>query len=458
MEEFDRWLCENYNYEKRTRGNIMSRVRRANRMLKWHDDIVYQFELEQEPEYECLSSSVRSQIKKAVALYTEFRCEKLKENNKKVNKILSLFSNIGVGEALLEDIGFDVVVANELEERRANLYREIYPKTNMIQGDINDKSVFDEITEAAINNNVDIIMATPPCQGMSTAGTLNVNDERNYLFLPVLELIKKVKPNYVVFENVPLFLVTQVEYEGELKVIPEVIKQAVGDQYDIRQYVINTEDYSVPQSRERAIVLLTRKGKNLKPWTLPEKDEKIITMRDAIGHLPKLDPLLSDVSESEQDIIFPNFKERESKALSISKWHIPPRHIKRQVLAMTHTPTGKTAFENTEYYPKKENGDRVKGFNNTYKRQNWDTPAYTITMDNRKISSQNNVHPGRKEIQNNEEVYSDARALTLYEIMLLMTLPEEWPIPENASEAFVRRIIGEGIPSLFVKKLFMNIK
>ena len=80
-------------------------------------------------------------------------------------------------------------------------------------------------------------------------------------------------------------------------------------------------------------------------------------------------------------------------------------------------------------------------------------------MDNRKISSQNNVHPGRVEYINDkgEVIYSDARALTLYEIMRVTSLPDEWNIPNNASEQFLRRIIGEGIPPMFVKKVFQNL-
>ena len=120
---------------------------------------------------------------------------------------------------------------------------------------------------------------------------------------------------------------------------------------------------------------------------------------------------------------------------------------------MQHTPTGQTAFDNEIYFPKKSNGTPVKGYRNTYKRQHWDKPAYTITMDNRKISSQNNVHPGRL-LDKKLNIYSDARVLTLYEIMLVMSLPGDWPIPEGTSEAFLRRIIGEGIPPLFIKKLF----
>ena len=147
-------------------------------------------------------------------------------------------------------------------------------------------------------------------------------------------------------------------------------------------------------------------------------------------------------------------------ALNISEWNKPPIHVKRQIITMMYTPTGLSAFDNEMYKPKKMNGDLIKGFKNTYKRQNWNKPAYTITMDNRKISSQNNVHPGRKiGIDNRgQKIYSDPRALTLYEILIIMSIPSDWTIPTNTSEAFIRRIIGEGIPPLFVKKLFQVLK
>ena len=163
--------------------------------------------------------------------------------------------------------------------------------------------------------------------------------------------------------------------------------------------------------------------------------------------------------KKEMKEMFPEYEEKKERALEISRWNIPPHHIKRQVVSMMHTPTGKTAFDNEKYFPVKENGTPVKGYRNTYKRQNWDTPAYTVTMDNRKISSQNNVHPGRYlgKDKNGDDVYSDARTLTLYELMLVMSLPSDWPVPEKTSEAFLRRIIGEGIPPLFVKKVFEKL-
>jgi DNA (cytosine-5)-methyltransferase 1 len=464
LDRYRVWLTTNKNYSKATISNTVSRMKRADKILPWFNDIVYQFRLEQEPAYQELSCSVRSQIKKAVKLYFEFIEQdsvmpSATDKWKNKMKVLSLFSNIGVAEAYFIDMNIEVPVANELIERRAKLYSKIYPDTHMICGDITHKNVFDEIVKESIKTGVNIIMATPPCQGMSTAGPQEDDDERNKLIIPVIEAVKEIKPKYVFLENVPMFLNTSIEVNGEQVLIPNLLKKELEAEYKISQYIIDTKDYSVPQTRERAIFLMTHRTENLKEWKLPDKDSKIVTMQDAIGNLPKLDPYIKDVSEEELLEIFPDFYERQEIAANISKWHIPPHHIKRQVVAMQHTPTGCTAFDNEVFYPIKANGEAVKGFRNTYKRQNWNTAAYTVTMDNRKISSQNNVHPGRLEYvdDNGEEIYSDARALTLYELMIVMSLPESWPIPENTTEAFLRRIIGEGIPPLFVKKVFDNI-
>ena len=56
-------------------------------------------------------------------------------------KGLSLFSNVGVAEAYLKEIGVDILIANEIDELRAKFYQEIYKDTHVICGDITDGSV-----------------------------------------------------------------------------------------------------------------------------------------------------------------------------------------------------------------------------------------------------------------------------------------------------------------------------
>lgn len=371
-------------------------------------------------------------------------------------KGISLFANIGVAEAHLKGIGINVCIANELIKSRAKLYSEIYPKTEVIEGDFTDLDVFNKIKSKSFKEEIDFIMATPPCQGMSTAGRQDKNDKRNDLIIPTIKFIKELNTKYVLIENVPQFLKTTVIYKNDEINILELINKELGANYTINSSIIDTKNYKVPQSRKRAIITMTRNDID-KEWTLPKKHNSIITLENTIGNIPTIDPFISDITEKELLQIFPNFYARKEKALKISKWNIPPIHVKRQVLAMMHTPTGKSAFENEFHKPKKENGDLIKGYKNTYKRQNWDTAAYAVTMDNRKISSQDNVHPGRQIKNSKGLIYSDPRALTLYELMKVMSLPDDWPIPEKTSEAFIRRVIGEGIPPLFIKQLFQQI-
>lgn len=418
---------------------------------------------EKHEQLKVLVAKKRTNINQFLIDYVDCELQKVKNDNMNIIKgvkVLSLFANIGVAEAYFDEIGIEVVLANELVERRAKLYQNIYPKTEMKIGDITDWAVQEYLIAKSHELGVNVIMATPPCQGMSTVGKQDKDDERNTLIVPVVKLIKEINPKYAFIENVSMLFQTTIKVKDcEINIL-DYIQAELGKKYRINAYKIDTKDYGVPQTRERAIILFSRNDMAYE-WILPPKDERFVTMRDAIGHLPPLDPFIKDIGHDELIKMFPQYHERAKAAHKISKWHFPPTHIKRQVEVMMHTPTGKSAFDNEpEYRPQKENGEFVKGFKNTYKRQEWDIPAYTVTMDNRKISSQNNVHPGRPigTLPNGKIIYSDSRALTVYELMLISSIPTNWPLPDNTPPAFLRSVIGEGIPPLFTKKVFEQLR
>lgn len=359
-------------------------------------------------------------------------------------KGVSLFSNVGIGEMNLKKCGIDIVVANELENDRAEFYKNIYPKCDMICGDIYKK--YDEIIKKSKEQNCKFLIATPPCQGLSIAGKRDYSDKRNQLIIPVLDAIKDLKPDYVLIENVPKLLDLKIKYNGNIDCIDKIIEKEFGKEYYInKNKIINAQDYGVPQNRKRAIILLSKNKK----WEFPKKEQKIVTVRDAIGNLPSVEAVV-DGDEN----FFEGNGLKIIKCKKVNRWHFPKEHVKRHVEVMRHTPTGHSAFENKVYYPKKIDGTRVKGYNTTYKRMDWDKPAPTITMANGSISSQCNVHPGRK---NKDGTYSDARVLTIYEIMKLFTIKDEWNIPEGTNENFIRHVIGEGIPPLLIEKIVNEI-
>lgn len=365
---------------------------------------------------------------------------------------LSLFSNVGIAEAYLKDVGIDVVLANEIDKKRAKFYQEVYPDAHMICGDITDQIIRDEIVKEAIQKNVEFIIATPPCQGMSEAGLRLEFDPRNQLIFYAVDVIKRVNPKFVLLENVPKQLTTKIEYNGEVILIPEYIKRELGGDYSFnKETLVMAKDYGVPQLRERNIFLLVKNELGY-IWEFPEK-QKEITLEEAIGALPSLDPLLREGIE-ETIKRFPDYEKKREAGLQVSKWHYPPKHSWKQVEWMMHTPTGKSAIYNDIYYPQKLDGTPVKAHHNNYRRLKWDMPCRTVTQNNGVISSLACVHPGRKYISANGEIlYSDPRVLTIYELMIVMSLPLDWNIPEWADDTFIRRVFGEGIPSKLVKEI-----
>lgn len=345
----------------------------------------------------------------------------------------SLFSSAGVAETYLEDVGINIVAANELIKERADLYQALYPKSKMIAGSILDDKVFKTFVRSTPKK-LDFLIASPPCQGMSIAGkNRNVeqmlNDERNYLVFKIIDLIKLKSPDFVLVENVPTFFKMVLPYKKQYLKVTEIFKLLFGKEYTIEASVYDASEYGVAQRRMRAILKLHRKGRK---WGQPVKTKKVITVEDKIGFLPSI----------------------ESGQKSKIKWHFARKHSEKHIEWMRHTPTGKSAFENDQHFPVKPNGEKIKSYFTTYRRIKWDEPAPTITMRNDAISSQLNVHPGRK-LKNG--TYSDARVLTPLELMLLSSLPPDWNIPDSTSELLIRKCIGECIPPLLIKNIVAQI-
>lgn len=374
-------------------------------------------------------------------------------------KGVSLFANVGIAETYLKEVGIDIVVANELLEQRANFYRHLYPTTDMIVGDITKEDTFNTIVKKCTDQKVDFLIATPPCQGMSLAGKMDNADPRNSLIYYAVKAIKAIKPKYILIENVPQQLKTTVLYNGNMIPIPQYLREELCSEYNFaKSSLICAKDFDVPQMRKRNITLLSRKDMPY-VWELPSEPHKEITLKEAIGDLPPLDPMLREgIDETLR--IFPDFNKKREEALKVSKWHYPPTHSKKHILNLIHTPSGCSAIENKIYYPKKDNGQRVNGHYNTYRRFDWNKPARTITQNSGVISSLCCVHPGREIFDDGNEntrIYSDPRCLSIYELLIVTSLPKNWNIPDWADERLIRSVIGEGIPPMLIKNIALEL-
>ena len=348
-------------------------------------------------------------------------------------KAISVFSSAGIGELLLKNTNVEVVAANELLPKRAECYSHFYPNTDMYCGDITLEETQDYMVSAAQKSGAKMLIATPPCQGLSTLGKNKKQihyekDRRNYLILSALNIIDRCDFDYVLIENVPPFLEMYFPYENDYFKLEEILNKKYSSKYKIEARVLNAKDYGICQSRPRAIIKMYKPDKK---WSWPSEENEI-TLREAIGYLPSL----------------------ESGESSDIPWHFAKKHNERAVLALKHTPTGKSAIANEVYYPKKEDGTRIKGFHNTFKRMDWDQPCPTRTTFSGSMSSHNNVHPGRLLP---DGTYSDARVLTLLETFIVSSIPEDIDFPKDSTDTFIRTVIGESIPPKLMMKVIEKI-
>jgi DNA (cytosine-5)-methyltransferase 1 len=350
---------------------------------------------------------------------------------KKIEAI-SLFSSAGIGELFLEEVGIEIKIANEIIEKRAECYKHFFPNTKVITGDIRDPSIKKQIISSA-SKNTKLLIATPPCQGLSSLGKNKnqesfENDERNFLIFDAFEIIDKLDLDYILFENVPKFLDMYFPFKTKVRTLVEILEIKYGQKFKIESSVLDSQFYGVPQTRPRAIIKMYKPNLT---WLNPKKTTPI-NLEHAIGHLPSIEAGMS----------------------SNIPLHSAKPHDKRIIQALKHTPTGKSALQNKIHFPKKENGEKIKGFHNTYKRMTWDHPAHARTTYSGSLSSHNNVHPGRPK---KDGTYSDARVLTILETFIVHSMKENTHFPEWATDTFIRQAIGESIPPLLLKKVLEGI-
>ena len=121
---------------------------------------------------------------------------------------ISLFSSAGVGCYGFKINGFDCIITSELIERRLNVQKcnkKCKYESGYILGDITEENIknkaFNEISQFKAKENikeVDVVIATPPCQGMSVANHKKTDTEikRNSLVVEAIEMVKRINPRF----------------------------------------------------------------------------------------------------------------------------------------------------------------------------------------------------------------------------------------------------------------------
>ncbi len=181
---------------------------------------------------------------------------------------ISLFSGAGVGCYGLLEEGFECIATNEILEKRLNIQRinrKCKFDESYISGDIKKPETKEKILKQIEfyskkfgNDRVDLVVATPPCQGMSVANHKKKNDEikRNSLVVESIDLIKQIKPRFFILENVPSFYKTGcIDKNDNLLEIGSMIEQNLSGDYMLYDEVINFKNFGANSSRTRTLVI-----------------------------------------------------------------------------------------------------------------------------------------------------------------------------------------------------------
>lgn len=342
-------------------------------------------------------------------------------------RVIDLFSGIGGLSEGFRELGFDVVVANEIDKEIAKSYSKNFPETFMINEDITKidiSSVFYKY------KNSDVILGGPPCQGFSQKGKrLSLKDPRNYLFRYFAKVVEYVRPRFFVIENVPNLLTTS---NGFFKEEMNDIFSNMG--YLVNMSVLNAADYGVPQNRKRAIIIGTSGNKEV---SFPLKNQYKVNTWDAISDLAFLN---SGEGKFKQAYKFPaktNYEKYLKKNFNYLYNHISTRHSAKALKRMKLIP---------------ENGDRsdlpedelTKSiYSGTWGRIIKDQQSVTITTRFDTPSSGRFTHPFLN------------RAITVREAARIQSFSDS--IVFYGTKSSQMRQVGNAVPPLLAKKIAIQI-
>lgn len=308
---------------------------------------------------------------------------------------IDLFSGAGGLSCGLTMAGFTPVASVEIMPEAVETYKYNFSERkgfdkNVQTRDIRESAVKQELYDSIADKHIHLIVGGFPCQGFSMAGNRVVTDPRNSLYLEMLEIVKHIRPDYVVMENVE-GLRTMLGGKIEAKIISDY-KDAG---YDINVTVLNSADYGVPQIRRRVIFVGNRHGlPNYHPKQLYSPDNYVTLGEGIKRFLP-----------------FP-----ENKQIN----HVFTKHSAKMIELIKKLPEGQSLYGN---------------YSDAWKKSPWDKPSCTVKENHGGV----NIHPKLP------------RVLTPRELAALQSFPDDFIFKGSKKWQLVQ--IGNAVPALLGKAI-----
>jgi DNA (cytosine-5)-methyltransferase 1 len=348
----------------------------------------------------------------------------MKKHSKNKLNVLSFFSGAMGLDIGLEEAGMNVLLACEFDEPTKRTIIRNDTEIGLI-GNLLSYSVEEVLAFANLKSTsqVDVIVGGPPCQAFSTAGKrMGFQDERGNVFLKFIDLIKSIKPKYVVIENVRGLMSVPMTIDVDDNLSEEFdLKSTKGSSlffvkskleeagYKVSFNLYSSANFGVPQIRERVVIIGTL-AETPVPYLTPTHSEfgnfglkPWLTFKDAVAGLDN------------EKCSFIRFSEKRLQYIKMLKpgqnWKDLPEEI--QPIAMGNSYLlggGKTGF---------------------YRRLSWDRPAPTLV-----------THPAMPATELAHPI--EDRPLSVEEYKRVQQFPDNWKIEGTIIEQYKQ--IGNAVP------------
>ena len=368
-------------------------------------------------------------------------------------KVIDIFAGCGGLSLGFKKAQYEVCSHIEIDKRCCETLRiNASAAEQVLNVDITNYSSYIEDLKDSISGNLDGIIGGPPCQAYSIAGRNKEEnkmdeDPRNFLFESFVFLLKKFKPKFFIFENVTGMLSSK---PFGIDINEQIYKNFEKAGYFVRSNfkdcVFDISNFGIPQKRKRVIIFGVNKNKYENYNEVVEsfydemnkrKKDKIKTVRDAIGDLPKLTP--KKISNKISHIFDKEFSEHEPRFHS-------ERDIKIFNLLANDIETGKCKYTSTQAlkevytkYTKKTSAVHK------YNVLRWDQPSNLIPAHLYKDGLRH-IHPDSKQ----------ARSITIREAARLMTFPDSYKLEGSRGDKY--KMLGNAVPPEFSKIIANVIK
>lgn len=339
---------------------------------------------------------------------------------------IDLFSGAGGMSLGAEMAGLKTKLAIDFDASAFATYAHNHPDAFVLQADVqgllNISIPFDRRDV--------VVFGGPPCQGFSTSNqrTRSADNEKNWLYRSFISFVKRIKPGWVVFENVRGIL------ETEGGIFAEQVEADIRNLgYDTKQGVLNAADFGVPQVRSR-FFLIARYEADAPP--LPEAPGlATVTVDEAIGDLPVLENGASTSRLPYRAPAASAYARLMRTGVNETTNHLVSRNAEYVISRYPYIPQGGNWADipeemMTNYL------DRTRCHTGIYRRLRADAPSVVIGNFRKNML----IHPEQH------------RGLSVREAARLQSFPDSFEF--KGSIGLQQQQVGNAVPPLLAKSIF----